>query len=336
MELINEIYIYDIKIFISLFFIYAFLGWCMESFGSIINPKVKKFVNRGFLLGPYCPVYGIGVVLITMFLNKYQEDCVTVFLLSIIICGVLEYFTSYVMEKCFGARWWDYSKNKYNINGRVCLETLIPFGIFGSCTLCIINPWIIDKLYLIPNEIFSTVIYVLVGLFFVDTIISLVIINSFKNITFKEMDNTEQISSMVKEKTSEIVEEISDKTEDFAMKAASDIIVLGRKIKVKGLKLERNIHRYKLSEKSEKRRKDIIDLIDKIRYQRKLLSYRAKERAEELIAKIKDEKEKREIRNAEIRKKIEEKVKLSIKDKSIWYGRLVDAFPNMKINHKKK
>ena len=109
----------EIKLYILIFFIYATAGWIMES--TMISIQNKKFVNRGFLIGPVCPIYGYGVVLVSVLLKKYQNDLIITFFMSIIICGILEYFTSFFMEKIFNARWWDYSKRKFNINGRVCL-----------------------------------------------------------------------------------------------------------------------------------------------------------------------------------------------------------------------
>ena len=105
----------------------SFAGWIMETIS--ISIRNKKFVNRGFLIGPVCPIYGYGVVLVSLLLQKYQNDIIVTFFMSIIICGFLEYFTSYFMEIIFKARWWDYSQRKFNINGRVCLENLVLFGL---------------------------------------------------------------------------------------------------------------------------------------------------------------------------------------------------------------
>ena len=113
-----------------LFIIYSIIGWILEIIFAFIN--LKKFVNRGFLIGPYCPIYGAGCLLLTILLSKYAEDTIVLFALSIIICSILEYLTSWIMEKIFKLRWWDYSDMKFNINGRICLETMIPFGIIGS------------------------------------------------------------------------------------------------------------------------------------------------------------------------------------------------------------
>ena len=223
-----------IEIYILIFFTYSFAGWFMESIGGIIN--VKKFVNRGFMIGPYCPVYGIGVVFTNILLKKYINDVIVVFFLSIIICGTLEYFTSYTMEKLFNARWWDYKNQKFNINGRICLETLLPFGIVATIILCKINPSLI-KFYFNCNPIVVHIITVILSiLFIIDFIISFKIILSFKGEIYSNNDNTEEISEMVREKTEELGEVVKDKTEDMFMKAESDVRYYGRKFKVKILR----------------------------------------------------------------------------------------------------
>ena len=123
---------------LALYYIYSVAGWIMETVS--VSIQKRKFVDRGFLIGPYCPIYGTGVVAITVLLKKYSDDVVATFFMSIIICGILEYMTSYFMEKIFKARWWDYSAKKYNINGRICLETVVPFGILGCLVMYVLNP----------------------------------------------------------------------------------------------------------------------------------------------------------------------------------------------------
>lgn len=185
-----------IKLYILIFFIYAIAGWIMES--TMISIKNKKFVNRGFLIGPICPIYGYGVVLISILLKKYQDDMIITFFMSIIICGVLEYFTSFFMEKIFHARWWDYSKRKFNINGRICLENLILFG-FASCFIVYIaNPFIIQKIKLIPDFIQTIIIVILLIIHIIDNIISYKIILNLKQVSSEIQDNTVEISEKVK------------------------------------------------------------------------------------------------------------------------------------------
>ena len=128
----------------------------MEVIGKLIT--LKRFINRGFLIGPYCPIYGAGAILITFLLKKYTEDPITLFIMAILVCGILEYLTSYFMEKIYHARWWDYSQRKFNINGRVCLNTIIPFGLLGMFIIYISNPFLISKIQLLP-EIWLNILF---------------------------------------------------------------------------------------------------------------------------------------------------------------------------------
>ena len=88
--------------YLLLFFTASFLGWCMEVICKLI--QFGRFINRGFLIGPWCPIYGFGTVLITLLLSKFTDDPLAVFALAMLLCGTLEYLTSYIMEKAFHAR----------------------------------------------------------------------------------------------------------------------------------------------------------------------------------------------------------------------------------------
>lgn len=104
--------------YILYFFIYSFLGWTVESIGCSIASK--RTINRGFLNGPICPVYGFGAVIVISLLGRFN-NVVIVFLLGMILTTILEYFTGFILETLFHAKWWDYSDRKFNIKGRVCL-----------------------------------------------------------------------------------------------------------------------------------------------------------------------------------------------------------------------
>ncbi len=181
-----------------LFIIYSFIGWLMEVVGKLIEKK--KFINRGFLIGPYCPIYGWGCITIIILLSKYMNNLVILFIMAIFICSILEYFTSYFMEKIFHARWWDYSKNKFNINGRICLETMIPFGILGCLILYIVNPFIVSKINTLSTNTINLISLIIFSIFVLDNIISFDVILKFKT-TMKTMekDGTEEITKRVKE-----------------------------------------------------------------------------------------------------------------------------------------
>lgn len=185
-------------ILVLLFYSYAFIGWVIEVIVSLF--KLHKFINRGFLIGPLCPIYGVGGVLITLLLNKYSNDPLVLFMMAIILCAVLEYITSYIMEKVFKNRWWDYSEYKFNINGRICLECAIPFGIAGIIMFYGINPILINifnHFNTLALEIISVSLLIIT---LVDIIVSFNVIISLKNISNSiRCDSTEVITKKVKE-----------------------------------------------------------------------------------------------------------------------------------------
>ncbi len=192
----------DILTYFMLFFIYAILGWVIETI--LVSIEKRRFVNRGFLIGPYCPIYGFGGLAITIFLKNYTKDPIVLFLMAVIICGCIEYFTSYIMEKIFKARWWDYSTKKYNINGRICLETIIPFGLLGCFVIYISNPIIFKYLSMCSETLLNVISGICLTIFLIDNVISYNIIASFsktvKNINKgKIKDNTEEITRKVRE-----------------------------------------------------------------------------------------------------------------------------------------
>ena len=190
--------LHTIEIYFLLFISYAFLGWCMEVTCKFI--QYKKFINRGFLIGPYCPIYGWGALAITILLKRYMEEPLVLFVMSTLICSIIEYLTSYFMEKKYHARWWDYSNKKFNINGRICLETLIPFGILGVAIMYGTNP-ILFKLYnQIPQLVINILTVILFIGFIVDNIISSNIISSI-NVEGNKLikDNTEEITEKIKQ-----------------------------------------------------------------------------------------------------------------------------------------
>lgn len=183
-----------------LFFIYSVLGWIIES--SLVSFYEKKFVNRGFLIGPYCPIYGYGSLAMILYLDQYKDNAITVFLLGVVICTILEYFTSYIMEVLFKTRWWDYSDKKFNLNGRVCGKNAILFGIGGIFIIYVAQPFLTKILSFIPDIVLFPISIVLFIIFLTDTIFSLNIMKRFKktitSIDLKK-DSTQEFSKMVRD-----------------------------------------------------------------------------------------------------------------------------------------
>ena len=189
---------YDVRIYFLLFMIYAVAGWIMEVTCKLI--QYKRFINRGFLVGPYCPIYGTGAILITFLLNRYTNDPFVLFIMAILVCGTLEYLTSYFMEKLFSARWWDYSNKKFNINGRVCLRNTLCFGILAIVLVYFLNPFILTYIEKITEPFLSILFYTLLVVYIIDNIISYSIINNFSSTIKKSnYDNTEEVTKYVKD-----------------------------------------------------------------------------------------------------------------------------------------
>lgn len=189
---------YTISMLFLLFIIYSFLGWCMEMVVCYIS--TKEWVNRGFLIGPICPIYGCGCLLMILLLEKYLKDPFVLFVMAMLLCSLLEYFTSYLMEKLFKARWWDYSHKKYNINGRICLDNILAFGILGLLMMYLINPFVAKMLGYVSLNIINIVAIVIAVIFVIDNVISLKVISSFKTVVKSiHKDSTAEITKKVRE-----------------------------------------------------------------------------------------------------------------------------------------
>jgi len=186
------------SLYFILFLIYSFIGWLIEVINSLIIEK--KFVNRGFMLGPYCPIYGSSAIIMIFYLERYVDNIITVFFLAVVVCSIMEYIVSYIMEKLFNARWWDYSKRKFNINGRVCLTNAFLFGLLGVLLVYLINPILKNLLSKINPTILIIISIILLIGFLIDYIISMNVTYKLKNTVRKiKKDSTEEISIKVKE-----------------------------------------------------------------------------------------------------------------------------------------
>ncbi len=153
---------------ILLFFIYAFLGWCTEvAFAACKN---GKFVNRGFLNGPVCPIYGFGMVGVAVLLNPLKDNLLLMYLGSAVLTTVIEYITGLLLERIFHAKWWDYSNMPLNIGGYVCLLFSLIWGAMCVAIVRYVHPLIACVVEHLPNPL----IIVLDGVFFATIAVDLV------------------------------------------------------------------------------------------------------------------------------------------------------------------
>ena len=191
---------YDLMYLFLVFFVYSVIGFIIEITSCFIFTK-KFTMSRGYLLGPYIPVFGFGALIMVYLLGKYRNDILVLFVLSAVLCSAVEYFTSLLMEKIFKLRWWDYSKDKFNINGRICLRNGFLFGIGGVVIVRYFHP-ILDKFLLsLDSNIIIIVGWILAGIIIIDTIISTFTISKLK-IDTKKYINTDA-TNVVKDQVAE-------------------------------------------------------------------------------------------------------------------------------------
>lgn len=186
----------DFKIYFLLFITYSFIGWIIE---IIDRFKVnKRIVNRGFLIGPYVPIYGCCAILMVLLLHSVKNP-ITLFTSSILIASTGEYLTSYIMEKVFHARWWDYSDYKYNLNGRICLINCLGFGILGFILIKYLNNFLYNIYSNLNTTTLNIIFYTLITIFIIDLIVSFIVIFKVKKMSlkFRNPDNTNEITKKV-------------------------------------------------------------------------------------------------------------------------------------------
>lgn len=160
---------YVVSSWCLLFLLYSIIGYIVEVI--FVSIKSRKIVlNRGFLIGPYLPIYGFGSLIMVLFLERYENDLFALFIMGAFLCTTLEYFTSLVMEKIFKLRWWDYSDKKFHINGRVCLDNACLFGVSGILVVKIIQPIFSDLIYFLPSNVTIGLSIFLFVLFLADVV----------------------------------------------------------------------------------------------------------------------------------------------------------------------
>ena len=187
---------YIIKEFL-LFLTYSFIGWVCEVIYCSFPDK--KFVNRGFLIGPYCPIYGFGALAVINILTPFSDNPIIVYFLAVIITSLLEYVTGYLLERIYHLKWWDYSNYKLNIHGRVVLHNSLIFGGLSLIAIYFLNPILLNMINKLPLSMRYTSSLILLSIFLTDNIIST--LNALKLNT--NLSKLHMIADEIKETTSE-------------------------------------------------------------------------------------------------------------------------------------
>lgn len=211
------------------FIIYSFFGWVLESiFKSILQ---RKFVNSGFLYGPFCPIYGFGAIIMLLFLNTFKNNIVLLFLAGFIVLSIWEYIVGVLLEKKFNTKYWDYSNNFLNIKGRVCLMNSIFWGVLGVLFTLYIHPFIEKYVVYLNKE----------GLIYINIILLIAIITDcvITTIKVKSVDDTIEKIKDLGETIKDKLKELKNTKED-AIDKIKDIerIIEDLKLKQEILKLK--------------------------------------------------------------------------------------------------
>ena len=213
--------------YVCLFIIYSFMGWVYETIFCTI--KDGKWENRGFLYGPVCPIYGTGAIAISVIMKLTLESQIEliwwqIFLISVVGSAVLEYVTSWALEKLFHAIWWDYSNLPLNLHGRISLFTSLGFGLGGLLIVYIIAPYTVNCVEFIPPLIMELLALCFVFLFAVDLTLTVTALHHFDRMVVRMedrfnhrmetiVDTTVQQSALIKERIVDNANLINERNE---------------------------------------------------------------------------------------------------------------------------
>lgn len=213
-----QISYYEILCF---FLIYSFFGWCLE----VVYQAVEhgKFINRGFLNGPYCPIYGFGVIIVTGALDPIKSNAVVLFFGSVLLTSMLEFITGFVLEKIFHMHWWDYSEEKFNIRGYICLKFSLLWGVACIIVVRIIHPAVsvfVDKFPATAGIVIISVYMIGVASDMIVTVLA--IIHFKRRIVLLENISSQmrKLSDKTGEKIFDTVEEAMNRKEELDAKSA--------------------------------------------------------------------------------------------------------------------
>lgn len=329
-----------------IFIIYAFLGWCTEVSYAALD--TGKFVNRGFLNGPYCPVYGCGVVIVVAALTPLKENLLILFVGSFFLTSVLEYITGFILEKAFHNKWWDYSDKPFNIHGYVCLKFSIYWGLACTFIMDVLHPIIYGFITKIPFVLGVVILVIIMSGFAVDLCVTVSTILKF-NKRLKLLDELagkiHDLSDDIGENIYENVTNVVEKSEEFQENHEELLTKLSEK-KENILEFP-NAAKDKLAETTDAAKSKLVETTDtaknklaetkdaaKLAITENILEakseYEAKKLAfEEKTNAAKDEREAARMAKQQEREELNRKYKELLEQKNFGFKRLMKAFPDM-------
>ncbi|MHC1723941.1 MAG: putative ABC transporter permease [Aminipila sp.] len=188
--------------YLCYFVIYAFLGWCTEVAYAAVNSG--RFVNRGFLNGPVCPIYGFGMTIVIVCLTPLMHNKIILFLGAVLLTSALECVTGFALEKIFHGKWWDYSKMPFNLNGYICLKFSVLWGLACIIIMDVIHPVISSIVLEIPLVIGKILLTLLLTVMLIDVIETVITVNNLN----KQLAHLNEISEKLRMVSNELGENI--------------------------------------------------------------------------------------------------------------------------------
>ena len=183
---------------VTYFVIYSFLGWVLES--TVRTICERKIINTGFLIGPFCPIYGFGAIIMILFLDQFKNNIILLFFSSFIILSLWEYVVGVLLEKFFATKYWDYSDHKFNYKGRICLTNSIAWGILGVLFINYIHPTITQLLEHVDFIYVAIITSIIAVILLIDAIISIIKVKNIKT----TLEKIEEINEQIKQKLLEL------------------------------------------------------------------------------------------------------------------------------------
>lgn len=226
--------------YITYLIIYSFAGWVLESVCKTIEQR--KFVNSGFLNGPFCPIYGFGAIIMLLCLNFLKENTILLFTAAFFILSVWEYLVGVLLEKVFKTKYWDYSHLKFNIHGRVCLKNSLFWGALGVLFIRYMHPAIENYVKILPIDLLLYIDIIIGIAIIVDLVVSIIAITNFETMVKK----INELGDNIKEKVKEL-KELNDKNrsriEEVEKKSIENIETIIQELKINQAKLKIRIYK---------------------------------------------------------------------------------------------
>ena len=268
-----------------LFFIYGFAGWCVEVIFHAANKGI--FINRGFLIGPICPIYGYGLVAVILALTPIKDNVFLVYIGSVIICSVFELIVGWASEKFMHTRLWDYTDNAFNIGGYVCLKFSLLWGVGCICILYIFHPMAMKLVYLIeaiPRTHGNIMLCIVSAAFLCD--LGITAVNAFKlDAHMRAIDDVAKALEKVSYGIGDGPAEMKRYRRERPGLVVGIIGCMAERLreKLKGLLEERNlVHRHLLSAFPRLSQTEYRAAFERIQEHRKNLSEKVKNKANEI------------------------------------------------------